>query len=205
MSDIDDLMAQLPMDQIAARLGVDPAQAEQSTRTVLPALLGGLQANAQDPAGAQSLAGALQQHDPGLLGSGLDRVDENDGRAIVGNIFGQHTDSVASRLGSVGGAGGSGLVQQLLPLLAPYVMAYLARRLSGTGGLGGVLGGALGGAAGGAQQPSGGMGDVLGGVLGQVLGGAGQSAPTSSSASSGAPGGILGNVLGGLLGGGKRA
>ncbi len=169
MSQIDELMAQLPLDQIAARLGVDPAQAEEATRTALPALLGGLHANAEDPAGAASLTGALQQHDGSLLGSDLDAVDVGEGQKIVGHIFGGQTDQVVSTLGGVSGPSGSALVQQLLPLLAPYVMAYLAKRLGAGGGLGGILGNILGGAAGGtgASATSG----VLGGILGGLLGG----------------------------------
>ena len=42
--------------------GVDEATAEQATRQAIPALLGGMQANAEDPAGAMSLAGALGDH-----------------------------------------------------------------------------------------------------------------------------------------------
>lgn len=136
MSEIDDILGQIPLGEIAGRLGVDESQAESASRAALPALLGGLHANAQDPAGAASLEGALQQHDGGLLGSGLDAVDANDGQKIVGNIFGDQTDQVVSRLGGVGGTGGSGIVQQLLPLLAPYVLAYLGKRLQGSGGLG---------------------------------------------------------------------
>ncbi|MEO3935853.1 DUF937 domain-containing protein [Dermatophilaceae bacterium Soc4.6] len=182
MSQIDDLMAQLPLDQIAARLGVDRTQAEAATRNALPALLGGLHANAQDPAGEASLTGALAQHDGSLLGSDLDAVDVGDGSKIVGNIFGGQTDQVVSRLSAVSGADGHegpAVVQQLLPLLAPYVMAYLAKRL--------------------------GVGGGLGGILGNILGGATAGSSTSGSGSSGAPGGVLGDILGGLLGGGRRA
>lgn len=202
MSEIDDILSQIPLGQIAGRLGVDQGQAEAATRAALPALLGGLQANAQDPAGAASLAGALQQHDGGLLGSDLDAVDTHDGQKIVGNIFGDQTDQVVSRLGGVGGTGGSAMMQQLLPMLAPYVLAFLAKRLQGSGGLGDLLGSVLGGAAGGAGTATtpaggGGLGDILGGILG---GGS-----TASGQQSGGLGGGLGDLLGGLLGGGKKA
>ena len=72
----------------------------------------------------------------------LDDVDEQDGRAIVGNIFGGNTDQVVSQLGGLGGTSGS-LVQKLLPLLAPIVMSWLANKM-GQGGLGGMLGGGSG-------------------------------------------------------------
>ena len=49
MSEIDQLLQQLPTDAIAARLGEDPASVESAARAALPALFGGLQANAADP------------------------------------------------------------------------------------------------------------------------------------------------------------
>ena len=52
MSEIDEILNQVPMDQVAAALGVDQSEAEEATRTAIPALLGGMQANAADPAGA---------------------------------------------------------------------------------------------------------------------------------------------------------
>lgn len=203
MSEIDNILSQIPMDQVAQQLGVDRGQAEQATRTALPALLGGLAANAQDPAGEASLGQALSQHDPGLLGSDLSAVDTNDGQKIVQNIFGGQTDGVVSQLGRVQGAGSSQLISKLLPILAPIVMAYLARKLQGGGGQG-LPGGA------GQSMGGGGLGDVLGqgagggglgDILGQVLGGAQQGGQQGGQAGAG---NVLGDVLGGLLGGGKR-
>jgi hypothetical protein len=48
---VDDVLAQIPMDQLAAQLGVDEAEAERLARQAVPALLGGMEANAQDRAG----------------------------------------------------------------------------------------------------------------------------------------------------------
>src|SRR4029453_17130859 len=59
VSAVDDILADIPMNQLAAQLGVDQATAEQAARQAIAALLGGLQANSEDPAGAMSLAGAL--------------------------------------------------------------------------------------------------------------------------------------------------
>jgi len=68
-----------------------------------------MHANAQAPAGAESLANALGQHDDALLDGGvsLDQVDTNDGDKIVGNVFGDSRDQVVNRLGGGGGLGGS--------------------------------------------------------------------------------------------------
>jgi len=84
---VDDILADIPMDQLAAQLGVDEATAEQATRQAIPALLGGMQANAEDPGGATSLAGALGDHPSDLIDGGVDlnQVDAGDGEKIVGN------------------------------------------------------------------------------------------------------------------------
>jgi len=159
---------------------VNEQEAEQATRTALPALLGGIQANTEDPGGASSFAQAVQQHDPSLVEGGVDlnEVDPNEGQKIVNHVFGAQQGQVVQQLGGVGGVG-AGLIQKLLPILAPIVMAYLAKQLTGAtsnvgadGGLGGLLGGLLGGVLGGghapaAQQPGGpDLGSILGGLLG---------------------------------------
>ena len=193
MSAIDDIVGQLPMASLASQVGSDPQNTESAVRQILPALLGGMHAKAQDPAGAASLAGALGQHSPDLVNGGvdLDQVNPAEGSKIVSNIFGGQSDQVAQNLGgSLGGQ--TDLVQRLLPLLAPIVLSYVTSRLGGQGqaAQGGGLADVLGGLVAGQGTGSGGLGGVLGGLLGGGQGGA--------------PAGGLGDVLGGLLGGGRR-
>jgi hypothetical protein len=186
VSAVDDILSQIPISRLASQLGVDEGTAEQATRQALPALLGGMEANAQDPKGAQSLADALGQHSPALVQGGvnLDEVDTNDGEKIVGHVFGEQQGEVVNRLGAVDGGGGQNLVGKLLPMLAPIVLSYLASRMGGGGGKTST-----------AATSGGGMEDLLGGLLGGVLGGGG-------GAKGG--GGGIGDILGGLLGGGRR-
>jgi hypothetical protein len=183
---IDDLFSQLPIGQIAARLGVDEATAEQAVRQALPALVGGLQANAADPGGADSLQTALAQHAPADPSApvDLDQVDTADGEKIVGHVFGAQSDGVAAHLGAPAGLS-SGMMQKLLPLLAPVVMKYLSGMFTGHAGAA-----APSGPAAGAASSGGGLQDILGGLLG---GGGGSGLQD-----------ILGG-LGGLLGGGRKA
>ena len=185
MSATEEILANIPIRDLAAQLGVDEATAEAATRQAIPALLGGMQANAVDPAGAASLAGALGDHPSDLVDGGvnLDQVDTDDGQKIVGNIFGDNTGQVAQTLGANVGQQ-SGLIQKLLPILAPIVLAYLSKRFTGTsqGGSGNVLT------------------DLLGSMLGR--GSASQVAPDAEPEGSGS-GSIL-DMLGGLLGGGRR-
>jgi hypothetical protein len=213
MDPADEILSQIPMSQLAQQLGVDEATAEEAVRSAVPALLGGMAANAQDPGGAASLENALSQHTSNPLeGLGIEGIDTKDGEAIVGNVFGDNTDQVVNKLG--GQSGGKSLMQQLLPILAPIVLSMLAGKFmkgqaggpatapaggeapaggpmpsggSGTGGLEDLLGSAT--AAGGSGGASGGIGDLLGGLLG--------------GSSGGSTGGIE-DLLGGLLGGGTK-
>lgn len=212
MSPVDEILAQVPLGDLAARLAVDEATAEHAARQALPALLGGIQANAEDPAGAASLAHAVQQHDSGLIDGGVDlgQVDTSDGDRIVGHVFGEQRPMVVNQLGglgplggspgggaaapgaqgALGGQDGSGLIAKLLPILAPIVMSYLAKKLAGgSAGTGGVPGSGAG--------SGGGLGDLLGGILGGGAGG--------QSGQGGILGGGLGDLLGGLLGGGRKS
>jgi hypothetical protein len=223
MGSYDEILDQVPVDQLAGQLGVDSDEVRRAAESALPALLGGLHANASDPAAAHSLMAALSDHQAPV--TGLDDVDEQDGRAIVGNIFGDNTDQVVNQLGGLGGTSGS-IVQKLLPILAPIVLSWLAGKVGQRGGgLGGMLGGSepaaptgggttgdgplfpggVGAGSGPVQAPgsatptgtaSTGDSNPLQDVLGQVLGG--------GSGSSGGAGDILGGLLGGLLGAGKR-
>jgi hypothetical protein len=150
----------------------------------LPAILGGLKANADDPAGERSLAGALTQHSPALVEGGIDidQVDTDDGAKIVDNVFGANKDQVVAKLSDSAGAEPS-IFQKVLPVLAPLVLSFLSKQFAGKGE---ATSGATAGSAA-APEPGGGLGDLLGGILGGGGGGAGG-----------------GFDLGGLLGGGKR-
>jgi hypothetical protein len=190
MSAVDEILSQVDLNQLAQQVGADPAEVEQAARTALPALLGGLDANASDPAGAASLTEALAQHDGSLIDGGVDltQVDPGEGEKIAHHIFGDNQEQVVSQLGGVGGGVSKGIVAKLIPILAPIVLSWLAKK---------VLGGASsGGATASGSAGGGGLGDILG----QVLGGA-----TKGTQSGGVnTGSIISDVLGGLLGGGRR-
>lgn len=196
MAAVDEILAGIDLDQLAAHLGTDPQTARAAAAAAIPSLIGSLQANSADPDGAASLVQALGQHSEGF-GDQIDlsSVDTEDGRKILAHMFADQPD----RLQPLGGLGGS-LLSRLLPLLAPIVMSYLARKLGmGGGGRqdtgGGILGDLLGGILGGGRPSSGSSGGGLGDILGDILGG-GQTAPSGPS------GGGLGDILGDVLGGG---
>lgn len=227
MSALDEILGALPMDQLAAQVGAPEADVAQAAAAVLPALLGGLDANAQDPGGATSILDALGQHQGGLIDGGVDlgQVDLSDGQAIAGHIFGANEDAVVNQLGAMPVAGGSGvggqLVRKLIPILAPIVLSWLANQVLGKVQGGGTTGRGTqsqseptstlptsttetAGTSGGAAPGS--LDDLLKDVLGSAAGGASTDSTSSTSGQGGqsGSGSILTDILGGLLGGGRR-
>ena len=132
MSQIDDLTSQIPIGQLAGKVGLGEAETQAAVGRALPALVGGMAANAEDPAGAVSLSRALSNHIDSLLDGGidLDQVDTADGEKIVRNVFGDNEDAVVQQLCGLDGLGG-GTMGKLLPMLAPLVMSFLARAPAG--------------------------------------------------------------------------
>lgn len=173
MSAVDDILQRLPLDQLAARTGFSSTQVETAARAALPALLGGLHANAADPAGEASLTQAVGQHPSLSEGEvDLDAVDAADGDKITRHVFGDQREEVVSKLGGTGAD--SSLVQKLLPLLAPIVLSYLAKQLgskAGGSGLGSILSQVIGGAGGGSNKGGLDAGSIITDVLGGLLGG----------------------------------
>lgn len=133
----DDLSSQLqgaPLQQVAQQLGIDPAQASSAIGAALPLLMGALGRNASQPQGAEALFGALQKDHAGLdLGSVMGAVlgsggQSGQGGGILGHIFGANQARAETGLSQATGLGGD-RAGQLLKMLAPIVMAYLAKRM----------------------------------------------------------------------------
>ncbi|MGK2853784.1 MAG: DUF937 domain-containing protein [Microbacteriaceae bacterium] len=62
MAGLDDLFAQIPVAGIAAKLGADQDEVNNAIRTLVPALVGGLQANvAADDIDSTDRAGLYRQ------------------------------------------------------------------------------------------------------------------------------------------------
>ncbi len=116
---VEDILGQIPAHQLADQLGVDESTAVQAARAVIPSLIGGLQHNALDGDGEQSLAGALLDHAGTNLFDGgqidLSQIDVSDGEKIVGHVFGDQTGQLAQAIGTRT-QGGSSLIDRLLPI-----------------------------------------------------------------------------------------
>lgn len=190
----DELMGQLqgaPMQGLAQQLGLDSVQTEQAVGVALPMLFGALGQNAAQPQGAADLFGALQRDHTsangamdlggllggllggagaagglgGLLGGLLGGASGGAGAggSILGNIFGGQQQQAESQLGQATGLGGNS--GQLLALLAPLVMSFLANRVQSQGMGANDLGSALGQERSQIQS----QGGMAGGILGSLL------------------------------------
>jgi hypothetical protein len=185
MSDFDGLLDLIPVGDIAKQLGVSEDVAEAAVKQAIPAIIGGMAANAKDAGGAKSLEKALSKHATSSSGKkvSVKEIDTADGEKIVNNVFGaKKGDVVAAVADTSKGDVTKELIAKLLPIIAPIVIAFIAQQFLGQK----------------TEEPaaapkkeetssSGGIGDLLGGLLGSSQGQE-----------------IIGGVLGGLLGGGKK-
>lgn len=184
MDDLSGLINLIPIGDIAEKLGVDESVARAAVAVAVPAIVGGLAANAKDESGAQSLEKALGKH-KGKNPRKLADIDEADGEKIVANVFGAKKNDVAlaaaSKAEAKGGIDIGAIVAQVLPIIAPIVLAYVANQFMGGSTK------AEPEAAPKAESSSNPLGDLLGGLI---------SSPQGQD--------IISGALGGLLGGGRK-
>lgn len=198
---LDDILRQVPVDDIAEKLGVSRDEAKVAIEQGGAVLLGGLAKNAETAEGSAAIQKALQKHAGSSGASKVDDVDQADGGKIVAHILRGKEKEVTTQLTESKATPGIDF-GKLLPILAPIVMGLIANATKDKssssdaggqesgGGIGDIIGGLLGGGSGSGGSAGGGIGDVLGGLLGGNSGG-----------NSG--GGGIGDLLGGLLGGKK--
>lgn len=200
MSAIDDILGKLPIDQLASQMGSDPDSVRLAATDAISSLMGGLQNNASNPIGQRSLASALKDHSASQLLSGntaidVNQIDTSDGAKIVQHALGADPATAAQNLR---GRGDKTLIQKLLPVIAPLVLAYLASRLGnrqiedGRGGAdqgGSILDGILG------------RGGQLGNNAGQEYERGYQDGYAAAKGENQQMGGMsLGDLIGGMMG-----
>jgi hypothetical protein len=176
---VDNVLSNLGPDQIgaiAAKLGVDPAQARDAIEHAVPLIVGGMAQNASTAQGADALNNALGAHGGdlsnilgGILGGG---AGSGIGGAILGHVFGGNQGAVNQGLGQATGLGQQN-AGQLMAILAPLVMGALANHAQGQGVGAGGLGGLLAQEVQHVQQKGGSAGGLLDSVLSNTGGLAG--------------------------------
>jgi len=137
--------------QLADQFGLSEGQTESAISALLPALAGAVNQNTQVEGGLESLLSALSSghHDRYLENPATlaDPTTVDDGNGILGHLFGDRSVSraVASNASAQTGLD-SGLLRQMLPLVASLLMGGLSKQASNASSE--HLFGALGAAAG---------------------------------------------------------
>lgn len=176
---LDDILRQVPIDDIAKQLGVSPDVAKTAVEQGGAVLLGGLAKNASTDEGSAAIQKALKKHEGTGGAASIEDIDQADGDKIVTHILGaDEKKKVTEKLTQSDKTAGIDF-GKLLPILAPIVMGLIASAGKGKSG-----------SASAESQGGGGIGDIIGGLLG--------------GGNKSGDGGIdLGSIVGGLFGGKK--
>ncbi len=151
------------VSQVANRFQLDEGQARSAMGALIPALSRGISRNASEPQGLDDLIGALANgnhsqylEQPQKLGE-PSTVDEGNG--ILGHVFGSKDVSrqVAAKASESTGID-SGILKQMLPVLASVAMGAMSKN-----GFGSAVG------AGSVNQLAGGQDSGIGGMLASFL------------------------------------
>ncbi len=190
------------LQALSAKTGLSEKQLKLILAIAIPLLLKKMTSNASNQSGANSLLGALAQHQgTKSVEDQLNEADTEDGAKIVGHIFGDDQDNLVNSVAEEAGVE-SDQVRGVLDIISPTVLNGLSaatqsaqtQQASGVnladgidlGDILGLLGGASAAPAQQVQQPSG------GGLLASLFGGA---APQPVQQSAG--GGLLASLFGG--------
>lgn len=184
--DITQLMKMLGnsdlMDTIGKEAGISSSQVDDIIKAGIPEILGKMQSNAASADGADSLMKALRQHENDDLENMIKNpsaIDTEDGKKILGHIFGDNQE-VANNIAGKTGAD-SAAIGNALSMFAPILMGMLGNSQKGTamdssvlmdmlsgasGGKGGILGKALSFLD---QDKDGSIVDEVGGIIGGLF------------------------------------
>ena len=167
---LDSVQQQLGPEQIAQisqQIGADPTQTRDAVQSALPMIVGGMAGTAQQPGGASTIQGLLGSHGGWLdnLGSLIGGGGAADG-GVLGKVLGGHQSTVENGVQQSSGLN-SDQTRKLLAILAPMVLAFLARRHAGASHE--EVGGALQQEAQRAQQDAQRTSPQVGGILGKIL------------------------------------
>ena len=179
LNSIGEALASGGLSAIGKRTKLKKADIAKVLSEGIPSMLQGMQTNASTEEGAESLCKALESHskdDISDIASFLKGADLEDGKKILGHVFGERQTETIQQLSADTGVS-EGKTRSILSMVAPLLLSQL-----------------------GGQQPqaqSSGSGFNVLSLLGGLLGGGNNSAGTSSLAS-----GLLSSLLGGSNNGG---
>ena len=182
LNSIGTLLSEGGVSAISRRTKVKQGDVAKVLSVGIPALLSGMADNASDPAGAEALTRAAQDHravNAANVGDFLKDADLKDGKKILGHVLGDNQNAMIEKIAGEAGVT-KGKATSILALAAPLLLSLLGNQNGGNNMLG-LLGGLLG-----MSLLSGNNG---GGLLSGLLGGGSSNSSQSS--------GLLGSLLGG--------
>ena len=118
------------LGQVAGKTGLSQKQIKKLMKIAVPILIKYMTSNASSGDGAQSLLGALMQHNNKQdVGLQLKDADEDDGHKIIGHIFGKKEKEVTQQLSAQSGLTAE-QVNQILAIMAPALMSGVSEAAS---------------------------------------------------------------------------
>ena len=113
---------------ISQELGVDPAATQNAIQAAVPMIVGGMAGTASQPGGESTIQSLLGSHAGvlGSLGSLIGAGAPADGGGLLGQVLGQHQQTVQQGVQQASGLGPD-QTRKLLMILGPIVLAALAR------------------------------------------------------------------------------
>ena len=127
---VDQLKGQA-MKQIANKVwGGDNVMTSQLMAKALPMIMGQLEKNAQDPAGAEALDAALAKHDGSILRH-AEQADPAEGSKILGHIFGNKEAAIEQIAQETGASPEQSA--GVMSMLAPLVMGAMGQEKKSAG------------------------------------------------------------------------
>ncbi|WP_241694070.1 DUF937 domain-containing protein [Capnocytophaga canis] len=192
---------------VSKETGVSPSKASSVIEMATPLLLGAMQNKSDNEQAATGLLSALtsDKHNGNLLnnlGSLFENKGDNpltnEGSGILGHLLGGKESTLSDAISSKTGVSSSNVLQ-ILKILAPVLMSFIAKKMSennvsSASGLGGLLSTLTGNSSGGNLLTSLLDANGDGNILDDVVGKLGNSSTSSKN-------GGLGDVLGGFFGG----
>jgi len=116
------------LEQIASKVGGDSAMTKAVAAKALPMLLGQLEKNSSDEAGAEELNKALDSH------TGESKIDLADGSKILGHLFGNSDEAVKEVAKSTGQSQED--TNGVMSALSSVIMETLGDQKKAAGGFG---------------------------------------------------------------------
>jgi len=149
---IQDTVSKGISDKIGKQLGVSSSQANSVISLLMPAVLGGLQKNAQDPVEAEKIVNTVQKHHAGggifnNISDLLSNPQNQKGDKILQHVLGDKRQVVEQSIAQKSGMD-STMVSNIFTMIAPLVMGEIGKKLTGGNSssdssslLSGILGG----------------------------------------------------------------